>query len=62
MRMDHAVRLLEHVIHCLDASEWPFKSEEILAPLVARSFECLDGVRNRVHFTAAEHPGTEEAL
>lgn len=31
------MRLLEHVIHCLDESSWPFKTEEILATLGARS-------------------------
>lgn len=31
------MRLLEHVIHCLDESSWPFKTEEILAMLGARS-------------------------
>ncbi|CAK9074625.1 unnamed protein product [Durusdinium trenchii] len=37
--MDAAVRLLDHVVHCLDKSDWPFTIEEVLA--------------NRMEFTAA---------
>eukprot|EP00434_Breviolum_minutum_P015454 symbB.v1.2.013616.t1/scaffold968.1/size148170/11 len=29
--MDSAVRLLDHVVHCLDKSSWPFSIEEVLA-------------------------------
>ena len=31
--MDSAVRLLDHVVHCLDESRWPFSIEEILSTL-----------------------------
>ncbi|CAL1139002.1 unnamed protein product [Cladocopium goreaui] len=48
--MDSAVRLLDHVVHCLDESRWPFSIEEILS--------------NRIEFTAAmlhtqRHDGRE---
>lgn len=33
LRMDSAVRLLDHVVHCLDKSRWPFSIEEILSTL-----------------------------
>lgn len=65
--MDAAVRLLDHVVHCLDKSDWPFTIEEVLATLclncskatvqhsaLAITDPCRNlGLRNRMEFTAA---------
>ena len=40
-RMDSAVRLLDHVVHCLDESPWPFSIEEILSTLGCSSLQAF---------------------